>query len=149
MGSKSPLQGCAVLVVEDEMMIGLWLEQVLQDLGCYVSLAGTVDKALGLIQSHAFDAATLDINLTVGDSLPVADALAAKGVPFAFMTGYSKHKLSRYNDHLVLTKPVRELDLEAALSQMVATKGPPSAASEGTPPAGSSARWDLSGGLNR
>jgi CheY-like chemotaxis protein len=149
MGSKSPLHGRAVLVVEDEMMIGLWLEQILQDLGCSVTLAGTVAKALGLIQSHAFDAATLDINLTDGDSLPVADALAAQGVPFVFMTGYSNHKLGRYSDHLVLTKPVRETDLDAALSKILATKGPLSATSEGSPPAESSAKWDLSGGLNR
>ena len=148
MGSKSPFQGRAVLVVEDEMMIGLWLEQVLQDLGCYVSLAATVDQALKLIQSQSFDAATLDINLTVGDSLPVADALAAKGVPFAFMTGYSKHKLSRYSDHLVLTKPVRELDLAAALLQILATKGPLTTESKPTMP-GSSASSHLSGSLNR
>jgi DNA-binding NtrC family response regulator len=148
MGSKSPLQGRAVLVVEDEMMIGLWLEQILQDSGCSVTLAGTVDKALELIHSHAFDAATLDINLTDGDSLPVADALTAQGVPFAFMTGYSSHKLGRYSDHLVLTKPVREQDLEAALSQILATKGPVSAESKATQP-GSNSSSDLSDRLNR
>jgi CheY-like chemotaxis protein len=90
-------------------------------LGCSVTLAETVEQALGLVHSHALDAATLDINLTDGDSLPVADALAAQGVQFAFMTGYSNHKLGRYRDYLVLTKPVRELDLAAALSQILAT----------------------------
>jgi CheY-like chemotaxis protein len=147
MGSKSPLQGTAVLVVEDEMMIGLWLEQLLQDLGCSVTLAGTVDQALKLIQSRAFDAATLDINLTVGDSLPVADALAAQGVPFAFMTGYSSDKLGRHSDHLVLIKPVRESDLAATLLKLVATKRPPIASSEGTPPADNK-KWGLSGWFN-
>ena len=124
MGSKAPLQGRAILVVEDEALVSLWVEQILLDRGCSVTLAGTVHQALGLIQSQAFDAATLDINLIDGDSLPVADALAARGVPFAFMTGYSNHKLGRYHDHLVLTKPVRETDLEFALSQILATAGP-------------------------
>jgi DNA-binding response OmpR family regulator len=149
MGSKSPLQGCAVLVVEDEMMIGLWLEQVLKDFGCSVSLAGTVDQALKLILVNEFDAATLDINLTVGDSLPVADALAALGVPFAFMTGYSSHKLGRHRDQVVLTKPVREFELVATLSQLLANRGSPCVSPEGTQTAETSTTWDLSGRRTR
>jgi DNA-binding response OmpR family regulator len=119
LGSKAHLQGRAILVVEDEAMIGLWLEQLLLDFGCAVTLAGTVDQALGLIELNEFDAATLDINLNDGESLPIADALAAKGVPFAFMTGYSSHKVGRYSDHPLLMKPVRASDLSATLLQII------------------------------
>ena len=53
-----------VLVVEDEALIGMWLEQMLMDLGCAsVTIAGTVSQALELIDSEKFDAATLDLNL--------------------------------------------------------------------------------------
>jgi CheY-like chemotaxis protein len=120
MDSDAPLRGRAILVVEDEAMIGLWLEQMLIDLGCAsVTIAGSVNQALGLIGSNTFDAATLDLNLDGTESLPVADALTSRGVPFAFMTGYSRDKLGRYGDHVVLTKPVRDADLSAAMSKII------------------------------
>ncbi|MGJ0510067.1 MAG: response regulator [Methylocystis sp.] len=120
MDSDAPLRGRAILVVEDEAVIGLWLEQMLIDLGCAsVTIAGTVKQALGLIESQKFDAATLDLNLNGLESLPVADALSSRGVPFAFITGYSTDKIDRYSDHVVLTKPIRDADLAAAMSQII------------------------------
>jgi CheY-like chemotaxis protein len=120
MNSNAPLHGRAILVVEDEALIGMWLEQMLMDLGCAsVTIAGTVSQALGLIGSEKFDAATLDFNLNGLESLPVADALSSRGVPFAFITGYPRDKIGRYDDHAVLTKPVRDADLSAVMSRMI------------------------------
>jgi CheY-like chemotaxis protein len=83
------LSGRRILAVEDDMLIRLTLEDMLADLGCEaVSTAGTIDQAVGLIDLHRFDAATLDVNLGGTSSYPVADALAARGVPFVFSTGY-------------------------------------------------------------
>ena len=83
------LSGRHVLVVEDEMMILMIIEDMLADLGCEsVTAAATVDQALALIDAQVFDAAMLDMNLNGNNSHPVADALAARGVPFVFLTGY-------------------------------------------------------------
>ncbi len=113
------LFGRCVLVVEDEMMILLDIENVLADLGCQsVSAAATVDQALALIDAQAFDIAMLDVNLNGNSSRPVADALAARGVPFLFSTGYSDHDAGDgYRDRPLLEKPYKD----EALSNMLTT----------------------------
>ena len=101
------LSGRRVLVVEDEMMILMIIEDMLADLGCEsVTAAATVDQALALIGTQVFDAAMLDMNLNGNKSHDVADALAARGVPFVFSTGYSALDVrSGYRDRPVLKKP--------------------------------------------
>ena len=104
------LTGQRVLVVEDEMMVLMIIEDMLADLGCEsVTAAATVNEALALIDSQGFDAAMLDVNLNGAKSYPVADALAARAVPFTFSTGYSDHGTSNgYADRPVLNKPFQQ-----------------------------------------
>lgn len=86
------LAGQRMLVVEDEMLVLLNLEDLLADLGCdHVVSAATVAQAIRLIDSQTFDLAILDVNLNGNPSYPIADALSALGVPFAFSTGYADH----------------------------------------------------------
>jgi len=103
------LSGRRILVVEDEMMVLMVTEDMLGDLGCEsVAAAANVDQALALIEAQGFDAAMLDVNLNGSKSYPVADALAARGVPFAFSTGYSDHgKDGHYSDRPVLKKTIQ------------------------------------------
>ena len=91
--TKSSLSGRRILVIEDEMMVAMLLKDILVDLGCTVlGPAARVEQALAMIEAAgALDAAVLDINLNGQKSYPVADALAARGVPFIFATGYSRH----------------------------------------------------------
>ena len=89
------LTGRHVLVVEDEVMVRLLIEVMLENLGCQsVTAAATIDQALDWIEKQTFDAAVLDVNLNGQKSYPVADALAARGVPFVFSTGYSEHGMN-------------------------------------------------------
>src|SRR6202045_5470871 len=86
----SPLSGRRVLVVEDETMVAWLLEDMLADLGCaVVGPAAHVNQALAMLDAEAIDAAVLDVNLQGQKSYPIADAIAARGVPFAFSTGYN------------------------------------------------------------
>lgn len=112
------LAGRNVLVVEDEMLVLFAIEVMLEDLGCNsIAAASTVDQALCLIEERSFDAAILDVNLDGQQSYPVADALSARGVPFAFSTGYGRLGLKDgYRERPVLTKPYRTEDLVAAIS---------------------------------
>jgi CheY-like chemotaxis protein len=118
---SKPLSGRRILVVEDEMMV-LWsIEDMLADLGCEsVAAAATVDQGLALLDGPAFDAAMLDVNLDGVKSYPVADALAKRGVPFLFATGYGNHdKVGGYPDRPVLRKPYQLKDLATALSELL------------------------------
>jgi len=97
-----------ILIVEDEPLIAMMLEDFLDVLG--KQLAGTADTvadALALIEAGGVDAAILDVNLRNGEkSWPVADALAAKGVPFVFATGGSHDSLvEQYRGRPTLPKP--------------------------------------------
>ena len=116
------LSGRRILVVEDEMLVLIMIEDMLADLGCEsVSTAATVNQALALIDAQIFDAAMLDMNLNGSKTFDVADALAARGVPFAFSTGYSGHDIrDGYRDRPVLKKPFMTKQLAEILTGLFA-----------------------------
>jgi CheY-like chemotaxis protein len=115
------LSGCRVLVVEDEMMILMIVEDMLAELGCEsVTGAATVNQALTLIDTQVFDAAMLDMNLNGSKSDDVADALAARGVPFVFSTAYSALDVrGGYRDRPVLKKPFPYNELVETLTRLL------------------------------
>ena len=121
MNDNSTLNGLKVLVVEDEMLVSMLVEDMLSDLGCtVVGPAAELEEAMTLAQSADIDLALLDVNLGGKPIFPVADALKARGVPFAFASGYGEAGLSE--DHrgaAVLQKPFREADLAKALRGLV------------------------------
>ncbi|MBC9034369.1 response regulator [Sphingomonas sp. JC676] len=110
-----------VLVVQDAMMVLMSIENMLAELGCRsVTVAATVREALTLIGSQVFDLAMLDLNLGGTKSYAVADALAARGVPFLFSTGYSDKSASvDYPGRPVLNKPYPFPALSAVLTMML------------------------------
>ena len=70
------------------------LEDILISAGFEVAgVATRLEKALELIESVACDAAVIDANLAGVSAGPAASALAARGVPFIVMTGYSPEQL--------------------------------------------------------
>jgi DNA-binding response OmpR family regulator len=85
---KDVLKGARILVVEDEMMAASMLEMVLDEAGCVVvGPAPSVAEAFALVEDGPVDAAVLDVNLGGEPVYPLADALAARRVPFIFVTG--------------------------------------------------------------
>ena len=115
------LFGRRILVVEDEMLVLMTIETTLADLGCEsVAAAATVDQALGLIGTQAFDAAVLDVTLNGDQSYPVADALAARGVPFAFSTGYGNDGImDEYRERPLLRKPYQVAGLVEIFTRLL------------------------------
>jgi CheY-like chemotaxis protein len=78
----------SVLVVEDESLIAMMLEDFLDSLGHKVAgTCETVPDALARIEQGGFDVAILDVNLNGQRVWPVADRLAAKGIPYILATG--------------------------------------------------------------
>lgn len=115
------LQGARILLVEDEALVAMMLEDMLHDLGCVVvGPAARVDEAMQLLQGEAIDAAVLDVNLNNETVIPVAEALAARGVPFVFGTGYARTDiLGSFADRPVLHKPYRSGELASAIRGVV------------------------------
>jgi CheY-like chemotaxis protein len=83
------LKGKRILIVEDNIIIATDLAfQVGASGAKVVGTVGTVDAALEIIATADLDGAILDICLRGQMAFVVADALAARRIPFVFETGY-------------------------------------------------------------
>jgi DNA-binding response OmpR family regulator len=100
-----------VLVVEDDFLLASLLEDTVKDLGYAVvgPYSGLAD-GLKAARSPDIDFALLDFDLGEGsDSTPIAEALAARGLEFAFMTGTDPEVIrATFAQAIVLAKPVDE-----------------------------------------
>jgi CheY-like chemotaxis protein len=112
-----------VMIVEDEPLIAMMMEALVEDVGGATrGPFATVPAALGALQNgEAVDVALLDCNLGRGEhSWPVADALAAKGIPFAFTSGQGVKEIAeRFAGRPVFAKPVDEEQLRRFLRQHI------------------------------
>ena len=116
-----PLAGRRILIVEDETLVSMVIEEALKDLGCtIVGPVATRDRALALARVEPLDGALLDVNLGGEPVYPVADALSARGIPFAFVTGYGHAGIAdRYARMPTLVKPFQLATVERLLGQLV------------------------------
>lgn len=112
----STLAGRVILLVEDEVIVATLVEDMLVDMGArVVGPATTVQAALPLLDREKVDAAVLDMNLNGTSSEPVARALAARGVPIVYTTGYGDQAKSATLGAAVLGKPYTQERLAQAL----------------------------------
>jgi DNA-binding LytR/AlgR family response regulator len=113
------LEGRRILVVEDEYLIADEMRAALIAAGAEVlGPVPNVEAATALISAeHRINGALLDINLGGTMVFDVADALAARGVPFAFVTGYDDWAIpQRFARAPRLEKPVRASQMSAVLA---------------------------------
>ena len=108
------------LIVEDEIMVAMYVEDLLTELGYEVAgLATGLDQALPLAREGEFDFAVLDINLAGKTSFPVADVLRERGIPFLFASGYSSKGLNDdYRNAIRIQKPFLSRDLAHAIARI-------------------------------
>ncbi len=113
------IDGVRLLIVEDALLLALELEAGLQEAGAImVGSAADVDEAMAMID-RPIDAAVLDANLNGASVLPVASALAARGVPFVFATGYGDNRFNPAGfDAPVIRKPYDVTQVAAALAEI-------------------------------
>jgi CheY-like chemotaxis protein len=106
-----------ILLVEDEALIALMLEDMLDSMGCAVTaLAPRVPLGVTLAQTGDFDLALLDVNVAGENVEPVANVLAARGIPFVFATGYGEAGVPlKHRERPVVAKPFRTDQLESAV----------------------------------
>lgn len=95
------LAGRRVLVVEDEYFIADELAENLRNLGADVvgPVANRTD-ALVCLRQGGLDLAIIDLNLSGEPSFVIADALAERGIPFVFATGYDEEAIPEQYRHV-------------------------------------------------
>lgn len=134
--SLSASGGKCVLLVEDEVIIGLMMRDLLTDAGYAVSGPhGSIAPAISAAELTRFDGAVLDINLGAELIYPVADLLAGQGVPFVFVTGYDEHSVdSRFAEVPILQKPLDRRMLETIFMTRLQNPAMASAPHHASPP---------------
>ncbi|MCQ8239371.1 response regulator [Rhizosaccharibacter radicis] len=95
MSDAPPASPKRILVVEDDFLTVEALSDALRAEGFEViGPVGNVERALQLVDATpAIDGAVVDVNLRGKMSFTVIDALQARHVPVALMTGYDRSAL--------------------------------------------------------
>ncbi|MBY0319482.1 MAG: helix-turn-helix domain-containing protein [Reyranella sp.] len=111
-----------ILIAEDNFLVAEELRDVVR--GCGYAVAGaapSLESGLAMIAGDLVDGAVLDIDLAGTPSFPMCQALAAKGVPFLFLSAYSANTVvpAEFSNALHLPKPLVAADLESALRTLV------------------------------
>jgi DNA-binding response OmpR family regulator len=116
----------SVLIVEDDVMLGMALGLCVQDAGYGVAgVVRSVDAALQALGQEPIDAALLDVNLQGELVFPVANALAERGVPFVFVTAHPRHMIPEsHRGRPVVAKPYYDAALCAALASVLGEPEP-------------------------
>jgi two-component system, response regulator PdtaR len=112
-----------ILIVEDEVLVSMFLSDVLMDLGhTVVGTADSMDSALSLAAEHPSDLALVDVGLSgKGDGIEAARALHERhGVRTLLMSGASEAALTARAETVqslgILMKPYTEADVQRALT---------------------------------
>jgi light-regulated signal transduction histidine kinase (bacteriophytochrome) len=117
------LGGASVLVAEDSSLVAMEIETALVAAGAEViGPHARLPDAMAALGRRLPDAALLDIDLDGALVYPLADALAARGVPLVFTTGYDPQLVlpPRFAAAAVLCKPFRGEEAAAALAALLA-----------------------------
>ena len=126
-GSCRPLEGCRILVAEDNALLLLDIADFLSDAGAeIVGPAVSVQRAVSLARSEQLDVGVLDVTLKGGDVFPIARILAEQGKGIVFVTGMQDTStLEReWPNAKVLTKPSLPQDLIQAIVAVCRTVTP-------------------------
>jgi CheY-like chemotaxis protein len=101
------MQGASVFLVEDEALIRMMIVEMLEELGHrVVAEAGSIQTAEPLAHTSIFDLAVFDINVAGCNIRPIAEIVAARGLPFIFVSGYGPAgRPALFADKPVLHKP--------------------------------------------
>lgn len=118
------LAGKRILIVEDEQMIADVLKiEITDEGGEVIGPVATVAAALDAIANADLDAVTLDIKLSSERTYSVADVLAARDIPFVFLTGYGADDVPpRQANAIRLEKPTTPAIVCRTLETLLATR---------------------------
>jgi DNA-binding response OmpR family regulator len=118
-------KGSRVRIVEDDVLLAMFVEDCLQDAGYeVVAAAACLQEVLALPQSLALDAVVLDVNLGGEMSFPVVDVLLRRHIPFVICSGYDRTKISALPRHVPkVSKPFTPQQVIDALAATLHTDG--------------------------
>lgn len=113
-----------ILIVEDIALLALDLERIVTELGFEVAgTAWTRDQGIEFARRLDLDAALLDVDLRGLHSGPIADVLANRAIPFAFLTALEAKGLpDRHQHRMLVNKPYTHKQIDAVLRALLASR---------------------------
>ncbi|HET7710283.1 MAG TPA: response regulator [Sphingomicrobium sp.] len=111
-------------IIEDEYLIGQSLRDMLEGLGFRkFSFARSEDAAVLGAGEQEIDLITADVRLLPGDGLNAVEAISRKrDIPVIFITGYADELKDRAPGAIVVQKPIKRDELEAAIGEVFARR---------------------------
>lgn len=110
--------GLRVMILEDDPLIAFDLQCIVEDAGHEVVTvcASRRDGLAGI--ERGIDFALLDVDVHDGKSFPVAEALRARAIPFAFVSGSHRGELpAALTGSRFIAKPYAEAAILGALGR--------------------------------
>ena len=90
------LGGKSILIVEDEVIIGMMLcTEIVRAGGFSIGPVTSIAGGLKEIESQVVDAVVLDAKLADGSGAMLADCLEQRRIPFVVISGYDEANLPR------------------------------------------------------
>lgn len=123
---KLSLAGAHVLIVEDHYVVAEALRFLLSSYGAgSTPTVPDLERAFGALEDSPVDIAVLDIDLNGTSVVPFAEHLAAKGIPFVFLTGYGDEQLlpEALRERPRFDKPVRDDQLVRSMMELLGQTG--------------------------
>jgi CheY-like chemotaxis protein len=119
------MRHASVFLVEDEVLIGMMLADMIEQLGHrVVAEAANIQDGQTLAQTANYDLAVLDINIGGHSIDPVAEVIDRRGLPFFFVSGYgSGGRPEQFSDRPLLQKPVMTWKLGDTINSMLSISG--------------------------
>jgi DNA-binding response OmpR family regulator len=123
---STALKGARIFIVEDDSILAMDIEDRLKREGCdVIGRASRQSKALEVLQQVLPDAVLLDLNLHGELATDLAEALAARQIPFVIVTGYGNRHFDvpALQKAPRLHKPIDTGELVRALSGVICPAG--------------------------
>lgn len=113
-----PLDGRAILVVEDDPLIAMDLAEVLENAGASVLTTRTLEHAAMAVERPGIACAIVDRELQDGDTTPIRSRLSERGIPFAIYSGRPGATATE-GKAPQLTKPATEEQILATMVDLI------------------------------
>jgi len=123
-GREEAMKPLRVLVVEDDLLIGPLLAELLEDLGHFVC-AVEVDAAAAVAAARRChpDLMIVDVGLGEASGIAAVKEILKEGfVPHVFVTGDMLRGLPLGPDAVLIQKPYRGADLVAAIARAIGSR---------------------------
>jgi two-component system, response regulator PdtaR len=112
------LTGLRILVIEDDLLIGMLFAETLVGMGHTIcAIATTEDEAVAAAQAHLPDVMIVDARLQDGSGIAAVEKILNRAfVPHVFVTGDKNSVVVAMPHSVVVEKPFRVTELAAGIT---------------------------------